>query len=129
MCGNLPCFEAGEDRTSENIALISIQTLFLRDHNRVASQLAIVNPTWSDETLYQEARRIVIAELQHITFNEYLPVLDYKLFNSLKPYRSGSGYYRGYDSTINTALYNEFAAAAFRFGHSLINYSFNFSFI
>jgi hypothetical protein len=76
MCGNLPCFEAGEDRTSENIVLISVQTLFLRDHNRVASQLAIVNPTWSDETLYQEARRIVIAELQHITFNEYRPVLD-----------------------------------------------------
>lgn len=58
-----------------------MHTIWLREHNKIAQQLSNLNPRWTDETLYQEARRIVIAQIQHITYNEWLPTV---LSNYLK---------------------------------------------
>jgi len=52
-----------------------MHTFWAREHNRVAKALYTLNPTWSNESIFQEARRIVIAELQHITYNEFIPNL------------------------------------------------------
>jgi peroxidase len=104
-------FLAGDVRVNENIELTAMQTLFVREHNRLAAQFAAEHPTWTDEQLYQAARRIVIAELQAITYNEFLPAL------------LGAGAlpaYRGYNPGVNPDIANEFSTAAFRLGHSLL---------
>lgn len=48
----------------ENVALTSIHTLFLREHNRLARELKRLNPQWDSETLYQETRKIMGAYTQ-----------------------------------------------------------------
>ena len=105
-------FIAGDIRANENIELISMQTLFVREHNYWADTIATENPDLSDEEIFQQARAIVIAEIQAITFNEYLPSLLG---------RDVLSEYGGYDSTVNPTIANEFSTAAFRFGHSVIN--------
>lgn len=69
------CFEAGEIRVNEQLVLSCMHTMMARNHNLMARGLAEQNPHWDDETLFQEARRINIAIIQQITFNEFLPIL------------------------------------------------------
>lgn len=105
-------FLAGDDRCNVTILLTSIHTLWMREHNRWCDVLAAANPAWDDEKLYQEARRRVIALNQVVTFNEYLPAI---LGKTAVPA------YKGYDPDVNATQSNEFAHAAFRFGHSQLN--------
>lgn len=105
-------FLAGDDRANVTILLTSMHTLWVREHNRLCDELAAANPGWDDEKLYQEARRRVIALNEWITFNEYLPAILGP--GAIPPYA-------GYDPNVNATQSNEFAHAAFRFGHSQIN--------
>nr|CAH0100262.1 unnamed protein product [Daphnia galeata] len=115
------CFQAGDVRVEENPQLAAIQLIFLREHNRLAKELQGLNPQWDDETLFQEARRIVIAQLQHITYNEYLPsILGSQVMTDSGLTLPSSGYGNGYDETIDPSISNDFAAAAFRVTHSSI---------
>lgn len=103
-------FLAGDTRANENIELTAMQTLFVREHNRLADKLAAAHPTWNDEQIYQQARRLVIGELQAITYNEFLPALLGKALPA----------YSGYKPNVNPGIANEFSTAAFRLGHSLL---------
>src|SRR5262245_66600522 len=68
-------FAAGDVRANENIELTSLHTLFVREHNRLAGRIAAANPGMSDEDIYQRARAIVGAEIQVITYNQWIPTL------------------------------------------------------
>lgn len=72
---------------NEQVNLAVIHTVWMREHNRVADELARLHPQWSDEALFQEARRVVNAEMQHITYNEFLPIIlgEIANFNSMFP--------------------------------------------
>src|SRR5436190_3758099 len=104
-------FAAGDVRANENIELTSLHTLFVREHNFWAAKIAAGDATLTDEQIYQQARSIVIGEIESITYNQWLPAI------------LGNGAiktYRGYDVTVNPGIANEFSTAAFRFGHSLL---------
>uniref|UniRef100_A0A8C7BBH8 Lactoperoxidase n=1 Tax=Neovison vison TaxID=452646 RepID=A0A8C7BBH8_NEOVI len=110
-----PCFLAGDHRANEQLALTAMHTLWFREHNRVATELSALNPHWDGDTLYHEARKIVGAQLQHITYSHWLPkILGEPGMKMLQDYQ-------GYNPNVNAGIINSFATAAFRFGHTLIN--------
>merc|ERR1719341_2314748 len=114
-------FAAGDLRANEQPMLTNMHNLWVREHNRIAKELRIVKPRWRDEKLFQEARRINIAEWQHIIFNEWLPITlgtNYMKIWNLLPLTSG--YSQDFDTDHDPRINNEFATAAFRFGHTLI---------
>lgn len=103
-------FVAGDARANENPLLAAFHTIFVREHNRQCDLLAQLHPDWTDEQLYQHARKLVSGVLQSIVYNEWLPVMGV----DLPPYE-------GYNPEVHPQLSNTFTAAAFRLGHTLLN--------
>ncbi len=156
-CGSVP----GDSRANQHIALTAVHTLFLREHNKLADELSYLNAHWDDDKTFHEARRVLIAQIQHVTHNEYLPIvlgrfvfypslsiccsyceLDRPLLRAvvLSTTRSGgvgsaagpaiveaygllprtSGYDLSYSANVTATIFNEFATAAYRYGHSMV---------
>ncbi|XP_058835456.1 peroxidasin isoform X2 [Topomyia yanbarensis] len=109
------CFTAGDIRVNEQVGLLSMHVIWFREHNRIARELKKINPHWDGDKIYFETRKIVGAVMQHITYSHWLPEIVGNRGMVLL------GEYSGYDSGINPSISNEFATAALRFGHSLIN--------
>jgi len=118
------CQVAGDQRVNEQPGLTTLHTIFLREHNRVATALERLNQQLSQERIFQEARRIVNAEWQHIIYNEFVPiVVGRKFARSFDLLPLSSGFTSGlgsYNPRIDPRIHNEFASAAFRFGHSMM---------
>nr|XP_014344446.1 PREDICTED: peroxidasin-like protein isoform X2 [Latimeria chalumnae] len=112
---SIPCFLAGDHRANEQLGLTAMHTLWYREHNRIATELLKLNPHWDGDTIYHEARKIVGAQMQHITYQHWLPKIlgDHGM--------KMMGEYKGYNPNVNSGIINAFATAAFRFGHTLIN--------
>ncbi len=103
---------AGDERVNENIALTAMHTVWVREHNRNAQTIRQQDPTLNDEQIFQRARSIVVAEIQAITYNDWLPAL---LGNG------AVGNYQGYNPAVDPSISNLFASAAYRFGHSMLS--------
>ena len=109
-------FATGDVRGNENIELTALQTLFVRNHNRIAGQLQADHPGWNDEQLYQEARALNIAEEEIITYEGWIPAV-------LGP--GALPAYFGYRPSVNASVATEFSTVGFRFGHSLLSNTIN----
>ena len=110
---NRGCFLGGDVRASENTALAGMHTIFVRLHNHYARRLRRLNRRrWSSERIFQETRKIVVAIVQQITYNEWLP----EIIQDLPDY--------SYNPRADASIRNVFGSAAFRFGHTLVKNAF-----
>ncbi|MES9854005.1 MAG: peroxidase family protein [Candidatus Thiodiazotropha sp. L084R] len=105
-------FLAGDVRANEQVGLSAMHTLFVREHNRLAADIAERDPSLDGEEIYQQARRLVGALMQVITYREFLPIL-------LGP--DGISSYQGYDPMQDASIMNAFSTASYRMGHSLLS--------
>ncbi|MEM7391210.1 MAG: peroxidase family protein [Verrucomicrobiota bacterium] len=105
-------FIAGDFRANEQAGLTAMHTLFVREHNYWADVFRTAMPNLSGEEVYQYARAVVAAEMQVITYREFLPALLGR--DAMRPYR-------GYRPEVNPGLANVFSTAAYRFGHSMLS--------
>ena len=115
MLSNAPTSEkiyflAGDHRSNEHPMLTTFHTIFVREHNSICDELKASFPTWSDQMLYENARRINSAQFQKIVFEEFYPAMTGR---NLSPY-SGFKFYR------NVNIIDIFSTAAFRVGHTMI---------
>jgi hypothetical protein len=105
------CYRSGDSRVNSHPYLLALYTVWVKEHNRIAGKLALINPHWNDETLFQETRRIIIAMIQHITFNEWLPVLvsDSHSNPFLRQYFDLTGAVENYTDNVDATTTNVFA--------------------
>lgn len=105
-------FIAGDFRANEQVGLTALHTVFMREHNYWARGIAKSNPDLTGDQIYEAARSIVGAELQAITYREFLPRL---LGERALPR------YKGYNKGANPGITNAFATASYRFGHTMLS--------
>lgn len=67
--------DSGDVNVNQNLAIALFQNLFLRFHNYIANKLLDNHPLWTDETVYQETRRIIGAVIQIITYDHFMPII------------------------------------------------------
>lgn len=91
----------------------ALYSALLREHNRLAINLAKLNRHWPDEILFYESRRILTAEIQHITYNEFLPlVLGEVAISDSDLKLKTHGHYTEYSSSNHAGVFNSVALAA-----------------
>ncbi|XP_055903864.1 peroxidase [Eupeodes corollae] len=120
---NEVCYLAGDIRVNQNPGLTILHTVLIREHNRIAGELSKLNPHWSDRVLFQESRKINIGQFQQISYYEWLPIFlgwENMLKNRLIYKAPAGSHVNDYDPSIDPAVLNEHATAAFRYFHSQI---------
>jgi len=110
--GRLPGHLAGDGRADENPSLTALHTLFVREHNHQVARLHEADPCLTGDQLYDQARAIVIAEIENVTYAEFLPhLLGDRMIED----------YEGHDEDVDPRMAIEFAGAAYRWGHSTVS--------
>lgn len=91
----------------------ALHTTLLLEHNRIATELLKFNPGWNDDELFFESRRVITAIIQHITYNEFLPlVLGNEIMATDELKLSSGKHFTNYSSSNRGGVFNEFATSA-----------------
>ncbi|XP_050540462.1 peroxidase-like [Daktulosphaira vitifoliae] len=120
------CFEAGDFRVNQNFGIASYHVIFLRLHNILASYFQKLNSHWSDEIVYQEARKVIGAIIQIITYKDFIPSILGKQFSE----QMGLSIYKNktvYNEKLMSSTGLEFGVGAFRSLHAIIPTEFKFA--
>ena len=115
---------SGDLRCTEAPGLLTMHTLFMLEHNRIARELQLqpvmqkylrkLSIYEQDEVVYQETRRLLAATHQAITYKEFLPLVlgpDNMLKYNLE-LKDGTD--SKYDPSLDPSVMNEFATFSFR---------------
>uniref|UniRef100_A0A8C7NTF0 NAD(P)H oxidase (H2O2-forming) n=1 Tax=Oncorhynchus mykiss TaxID=8022 RepID=A0A8C7NTF0_ONCMY len=102
--------ELGNAWGNENVFTMAEGIVWFRYHNYIASRLSEKHSSWSDEDLFQNARKTVIATFQNIAFYEWLPGFLWE--KTMIPYQ-------GYQKFVDPGISPEFQAAAIRFASTM----------
>ncbi|NXG41576.1 DUOX2 oxidase, partial [Psilopogon haemacephalus] len=98
-------YDLGSAWGNESPFLQAQSIAWFRYHNHLAQALARAHPSWSDEDLFQHARKQVIATFQNIVLYEWLPTL----LGTQAPD------YQGYQQHLDPSLSPEFVVAVGQF--------------
>uniref|UniRef100_A0A0N5BZJ5 peroxidase n=1 Tax=Strongyloides papillosus TaxID=174720 RepID=A0A0N5BZJ5_STREA len=118
-----------EEEDSLNKISFMMVNLWQKQHNKIADKLGEINKHWDDDIIFQEARRIVIGQIQFITFNEYLPILigretvNYYKLSTTKYVDNEVTNEEFYDLNIEPNTFNSFATAVGNFYLTIISNS------
>lgn len=73
-------FAVGGDRVNGSPQVAMVNTLFLREHNRLADEIARRYPDFDDDRVFETARNIVIVEFIKIVVEDYINHISPTLF-------------------------------------------------
>lgn len=104
-------FLAGDVRANEQNGLTAMHTLFVREHNHWADLIRKMMPGADGDSVFHMARAMVGAEMQCVTYREFLPLLLGP--DAIPPYA-------GYRPDVNPGIATEFSSASYRLGHTLL---------
>ncbi|KAK7102726.1 chorion peroxidase-like [Littorina saxatilis] len=133
------CALAGDDRVNEQPGLTAMHTVFHLEHNRLVRKLAKAvlkrtgrafkkgdvekylrkAPKSVLEIYYQEVRKVLGAVWQNVVYTEYIPLIVGPAFTAR--YNLSTGQRVAFDRDVDPRVSDEFASAAYRYGHTLIS--------
>jgi len=69
---NTQLLAMGSDVSNSQIGYSMLNTLFLREHNRLARELAETNPTWDEDRIFAATRSVLIVILIKAVIEDYI---------------------------------------------------------